>query len=319
MPDRHRNHTVLAVLVLVSLVLVTVDYRQGEDGSLASLQRGALAAFGPAQEGFAAAVRPVGGFLSTIGELSQLRERNAALEAELAKLREGQASVAGLEKENEELRAQLDIRKRLELTTTGAQVIADSPEVSEWSVLLDSGADDGLAPGMPVINADGLVGRLTEVTSEHARLQLLTSPRSGIVARVADTGETGLLRGRGTRPFRFEMTDAEAEVEVGSEVVSRTFAGSAIPDGIPVGEVEEVPETKAAGEAHVSVRPFVDYSSLNVVQVVLDAPVAPADLDEDDLVENPDPPQPPSRDELETPGPESPPPDESDAGLDDVP
>src|SRR5690606_19925542 len=73
MSDRRRSRTVLAVLVLVSLLLLTLDYRQGDGGAVAILQRGALAVFAPVQEGLASVVRPIGGFFSSIGELGSLR------------------------------------------------------------------------------------------------------------------------------------------------------------------------------------------------------------------------------------------------------
>lgn len=292
MRDRRKSPTLLAVLVLVSLVLLTVDYRQGDGGAVAAIQRGAMAVFGPVQEGFAAAVRPVGGLFGSIAELGRLRTENAALNAELDRLREGRVSVADLERENRELRAQLAMRERLGFTTTGARVIAQPPGLFEWSVLIDAGADNGLREGMAVVNQDGLVGKVVQVTRSNARVRLLTSPQAGFVVKVAESGEEGFLHGRGSRPFQLDMADAEAEVAQGTEIVTHAFAGSTIPDGIPVGEVAEHPQTDEAGGAVLSVRPYVDFSRLSLVQVVLDAPEHPSDLDPDELLESEPPPPP---------------------------
>lgn len=283
----------LAVLVLVSLVLLTVDYRQGGEGTVAALQRGVLVVFGPVQEGFAAAVRPVGGLFGSIADLGSLREENVALSEELQRLRESRVSVAELERQNSELREQLAMRDHLAFTTTGAQVIAQSPGIFEWSVLIDAGADNGLRQGMAVINDKGLVGKVVQVTPSNARVQLVSSPQAGYIVKIAQTGEEGFLSGRGTRPYQLDMADAEAEVEPGVEVVTHAFEGSSIPQGIPVGEVEEHPKTAEAGGAVLSVRPYVDFSRLGIVQVVLDAPAQPTDLDPDQLIEDEDPPRPP--------------------------
>lgn len=297
----------LAVLVLVSLVLITVDYRQGDGGWVAVVQRGAVTVFSPVQEGFAATVRPVGRFVGSVAQLGQLREENAALTEELERLRERRVSVADLERQNTELREQLDMRERLGLTTTGAQVIAQTPGAFEWSVLIDAGADNGLRPGMAVVNQDGLVGKLTQVTATNARVHLVTSPQAGYVVKIADTGEEGFLSGRGSRPFQLDMTDAEAEAGAGAEVVTHAFGGSTIPDGIPVGEVEPHPQTEQAGGAVLSVRPYVDFSRLGLVQVVLDAPRHPMELDPEELIEDDEQPRPP------TPEPEGAPPADRDS------
>lgn len=286
MSDRRRNRTVLAMLALVSLVLLTVDYRQKDDSWITVLQRGALTAFGPVQEGFGTVVRPLGELVRSVGELGSLRAQNRQLQADLERLREEQLSLADLRRQNEQLRELLGMRRELRFReTTGAQVIAQPPGSFAWTVLVNAGADQGLRAGQAVINAEGLVGRVTEVTATNARVQLLSSPTSSYVVRVAETGEDGLLRGRGADPFQLEIIDPEVTVQPGAVVVTRAFQGTAIPDGIPVGVVERPAAPRPRGTRFLSVRPYVDFNRLNFVAVVLDAPVqpsAPDDADEDD-------------------------------------
>jgi rod shape-determining protein MreC len=294
MSDRRRHRSLLAVLVLVSLVLLTVDYRQGDGGSIAAVQRGALAVVGPVQEGFARVVRPVGGFFSGVGDLWRLRDENATLLAELEELRDARVSVAHLQQENAELRAHLEMRERLGFTTTGAQVIAQPPGPFDWTVLIDIGAAHGVEIGMAVIDGDGLVGKVIEVTRNNARVELLASPNANYAVRIAESGEAGFLRGRGSRPFQLEIADPEAEVPGDAEVVTLAFQGTTIPDGIPVGTVEgPLGRPGVGGARYLAVRPYVDFARLNVVQVILDGPVYPADLPADELIEPGDLPRPP--------------------------
>ena len=286
---RRRGRTLLAVLVLAALILITVDYRQGTGGAVAAIQRGALTIFAPVAEGFATVVRPVGSFFGAIGELGSLRNRNAGLEADLRALREQQVSVAELQRENEELRNQLGMRERLAFTTTAAQVIAQPPTSVERSVLIDAGADNGLLPGMAVINEFGLVGKLTEVTASQARIELLTSPSARYGVRIADSGEEGFLTGSGSDPFQFEVLDPEAEVLPEAQVVTKLFTGTSIPGGIPVGVVEA---RRGPASRFLTVRPYVDFTRLTTVQVVLDSPTQPSELPEEDRVPAPDLPRP---------------------------
>ena len=285
MPDRRRSRTLFAVLTLVALALITLDYRQGDDGVLSAAQRGAVIAFTPVQEGFSQVVRPVGSFFSAIGQLGSLRRENAALEAELAELNEQMPSVANLERENEELRELLAMRDRLEATTTAARVIGQPPGEQGNTVIIDAGDDQGVEVGMPVLAARGLVGKVVEATASHARVELLTSPTAHYAVRIAESGQTGLLRGQGADPFQLELLDPEAEATEGAEVVTRTFQASTIPDGLPVGEVAARTDDGGPSPRFYQVRPYVDFRGLSFVQVVLDAPEAPERLDPDDLVD----------------------------------
>lgn len=290
----------MAILALVSLVLLTLDYRQGDDGPVAGLERWATSVMAPVQEALAGVVRPVGDFFEGIAELGNLRQENAELEAELRRLRERVVSQADLERENEELRRLLQMRERLSFTTTAAQVIAQPPNAFDWSVLIDAGAEQGIETGMAVINADGLVGKIIEVTRRNARVQLLTSPNAGYAVRVSGTGEEGLLTGRGPRPFQLEVLNPEAEIDAGAQVVTRIFQGTTVPDGIPIGEIAE---GRQGGSRFLPVRPYVDFTRLHLIQVVLDAPVAPSQLDRDELEPDPDPPPAPRVTPTEDPPP----------------
>jgi rod shape-determining protein MreC len=280
--DRRRRRTLLALLVLLALVLLTLDFRQGEDGPIAEAQRVADAAFAPLQRGVAAIIEPVGGFFTTIGDLGRLRDENVALQEELRELRERQVSLADLARENAELRELLGMQQRLEHTTTAGRVIAQPPGQFRWSILIDVGAAQGVRENMAVINADGLVGKITEVGEQHARVQLAVSPNAGYFVRVVETRQHGLLSGRGSRAMQLRIIDdPELEIPADAEVVTRAFQGTSIPDGIPIGVVEEAPAGEVGGAQFLSVRPYVDFTRLDIVLVILDAPEIPEDLVEE--------------------------------------
>jgi rod shape-determining protein MreC len=280
MPEpRRRSRTLVAVLVLISLILITIDYRQGEGGPVSAIQRGALTVFGPVAEGFGAVVRPVTNFFGAIGDIGSLRDQNAELQESIKALQAEALDRAGLEAENERLRGMLDMGKRLGFTTTGAQVIAQPSNAVDRSVLLNIGSDNGLAKGMAVINELGLVGKLVQVGSGTARVELLTNPGAGYGVRIAETGEIGFLTGSGADPFQLELYDPEEEVEAGAPVVTHLFTDSTIMDGIPVGEVvgRQAPDSR-----FLEVRPYVDFTRLTTVQVVLDVPPTPEKLPSED-------------------------------------
>lgn len=98
------------------------------------------------------------------------------------------------------------------------------------------------------------------------------------------------MQGSGSRPFRLEMRDPSVQVAAGDQVVTRTFEGSTIPAGIPVGVVTDSSED--ASPRFRGVRPYVDFSRLSVVQVVTNVRAQPSELPVDELLEPPERPRP---------------------------
>lgn len=273
MYQRRRARVLLAVLSLVALVLITVDFRAGDDGGVLDRVRDlATAAFAPAQDGLAALIRPIGDAAASVGDLFDARAEVAALRERLDRLQERRRSATDIERENERLRGLLDMRDRVDVETLAAHVIALSPSNFSWEVTLDVGAQDGVARDMPVVNGDGLVGRVIQVTPRASRVLLAIDPTFGAAARVARSGETGTLDGRGGGLMRMRPLDPEADIRPGDEIVTAGYENGLFPPGIPIGTVETVGEATTALDREVQVRPFVDFTRLDLVLVLLHTP-----------------------------------------------
>lgn len=272
MYQRRRARVLLAVLVLAALVLITVDFRSGEDGPLASVRGAATSAFGPAQDWLTTAVRPVGTAFASVSDLFRLRSENAALQARLSRLEERRESFSDLLRQNEELRRLLDMRRRSDWDVVAARTISLAPSNYEWTVTLDVGSDAGVARDNVVMNGDGLVGRVIQVTAGASRVLLAIDPNFTAASRVARPGETGPIDGRGGDLMRFRPLDPEADVQVGDEIVTSKYEGGIFPAGIPIGTVESVGDTTTQLSRDVRVRPYVDFTRLDTVLVVLGNP-----------------------------------------------
>lgn len=273
MYQRRRARILLAVLVLVALVLITVDFRTGEDGPVDRLRGGLTAVLRPVQDGLATIVRPIGDAAGNIAEIFRVRSENERLRAQVETLRERHRSATDLQRENEELRALLGMRDDGGFETIAATTVALAPSSFEWTITIDAGAEDGVERGMPVINADGLVGRVIQVQPRASRVLLAIDPNFSAAARVARTGEIGPVSGRGGEPMLFEPFDPESSVDVGDEIVTSRYQSGAFPGGIPIGIVASVEEGATPLVREVQVRPFVDFTRLHVVLVVVNAPV----------------------------------------------
>lgn len=274
MYQRRRARVLLAVLVLVTLVLITVDFRSDDDGPVGALRSAATSLFGPIQDGLAAMLRPIGGAASSVTDLFRLRDENVALRGRLAELEERRSSYEDLQRSNDELRALLELQQRSAFETVASEVIAWSSSNYEFTVTIDAGEREGVALGMPVINQDGLVGRIVQVTPSASRVLLAVDPNFSAAVRTTRERENGRLSGDGPDPLRFELLDPEADVRPGDEVVTSAYSNGVFPAGIPVGTVEDVGEATTLLSLEVTVRPFVDFTALGTVLVVLHEPVA---------------------------------------------
>lgn len=248
---------------------ITVDFRAGERGPLAAIGRVSLDIITPLQKAVASIFRPIGSFFSTIANIPSLRAENARLKTELAGLRGDRAAFADRERRIGELEALLDLKSTLNLFTRGARVIAESPSNFEEAVFIDRGSADGVALDMPVMAADGLVGRVVKVTRSSAKVMLIIDPESHVGVRLAKSGETGdLVGGRGDE-LRLNLVEPETEVLPSEPVVTSGFTGSLFPPGIPVGEVTVAKPSELGLSKEVLVRPNVDFSRLEYVLLVL--------------------------------------------------
>jgi rod shape-determining protein MreC len=274
--SRRRQLTVLAALLAAAIVCITIDFRQPDGGPVDRLQRLAVAAFGPLQRGASAVVRPVADLAALPGELGGLRDDNRRLEAEVARLRAQERTYADVLGENRRLRGALGMARRCGCRTVGATVVAGSGSNFQLSVTVDAGSRQGVQRGMAVVDADGLVGRVTQVTADYAIVLLITDPASGVAATLGRGKGPGIVKGSGAQLFSFQPVRAGTPVRRGDPVLTQAYQGSVFPAGLPIGVVERVDPAGAASLVpRVAVRPYAALGALDVVAVVVDRPRPP--------------------------------------------
>ncbi|MCC5949945.1 MAG: rod shape-determining protein MreC [Nitriliruptoraceae bacterium] len=267
--SQRRARVLLAVLLVAALVLVTVDFRSEPGGRTDGVRGVVTTVTRPLQDGVSALVRPFTTLGDTVNDLFATRGENRRLREQVATLQQRRASAADLERENVELRELLAIRDRTELPTVTARTVALAPSNFEWTITIDVGSNDGIERDMPVIDGDGLVGRVIQVTPNASRVLLAIDPTFAAAARVADSGEIGTIDGRGGDPMLMRPLDPEAGIEVGDEIVTSSYQGGVFPAGIPIGTVSSVPESASRLTSEVLVNPFVDFTRLHHVLVIL--------------------------------------------------
>ena len=270
----------LALLLVTSIGLITVDYRaSGDDGRspLDGLRAVAAAAFGPVEQVAAAIARPVGeavdglsGLGSGRDEVARLRRENEALTRQLRTSELARNRAA-------ELDALLRLAGAGRYRIVPAQVVAiGAAQTFSWTVTIDAGTRDGVRPDMTVLNGDGLVGRVKTAGPTTATVLLAVDPGSSVGVRLAGSMEVGFTTGQGLDDvLDLRLLDGQSTIERGDRLVTFGSQGDMpyVP-GVPVGEVRSVSGTPGSQTRTASVVPYVDFSALDLVGVVVQPPRA---------------------------------------------
>ena len=274
---RARNTRLLVVtLVGISLVTITVDYREGSQGPLSAAGDAAIEAMAPLQAAVSKVTHPVGNFFSTLIRLPAIRADNERLKNALAEANQKLASSTADMSRVGEMEALLGLRDTLgaKVKTTAAQVIANGVSNFEWTITLDKGSDEGIKVDMPVLAPAGLVGHVVRVSADASVVELIIDPDSAVAGRLATSGKTGLVEGQGARDLRMSLVDTTVDIQPAENVVTAGYripgvATSLYPPNIAIGEVSHTLTDPSALEKVVTVRPAVDFSTLDLVLVVL--------------------------------------------------
>jgi rod shape-determining protein MreC len=269
---------VLGTLVVLALALITISFRESDDGPLHDAQGAVASALQPLTIAVERVARPFRDAYGWTVDLIDARDENERLRAEIEQLEQAVIQNESALQENVSLKALLGFAEGPsfpgDYTYVATTVTSRPARAFEQEVVLPVGTDNGVAINAPVVTADGLVGRVTELTSDTSRVTLLTDESSAVSARDLRTGATGLVE-HGQTGDSLVMTRVRKEenVEVGDEVVTSGWRSgdlnSLYPKNIKVGVVTSVGQTQTDLYQQVQIASDVDFASLDVVAVLI--------------------------------------------------
>ncbi|GAA2802434.1 rod shape-determining protein MreC [Kitasatospora paracochleata] len=274
MRDTRESRLLLILLVAVAFALITVDIKGGESSPLNGARRAAAGVLGPVEKGAAGAVDPVAGYIRAIRDAGTHQQRLDQITRENTDLRQRLASSDTAAARTKQLDDLLRTAGSGGYTVKAAQVIAiGAAQGFSWTITIDAGSDDGLTRDMTVINGQGLVGRITTVAPTTATVLLASDPGFTAGVRLEGSGEIGFAAGQGTSPMRIQLLNGRAQVKNGDRLVTfGSQSGRPFVPGVPVGKVVEVEATPGQLTKTVQVEPFVQFTRLDLVGVVVVPP-----------------------------------------------
>ncbi|HEX9763942.1 MAG TPA: rod shape-determining protein MreC [Candidatus Acidoferrales bacterium] len=233
------RHVSLLVAVLLGQLFL-LAYQIKTDNDVRLLRRWAIAVIGPIEKGVNTTWEGGSSLISDYVALFNARRENERLQAELNQARLRLQRLEARASEADQLSALLEFKQaHAEAPLVAARVIGASPAATSRTVLIDRGADAGLAPNMVVLTPEGLVGKVVEVYPGASQVLLITDRKSGVGVELADSGVKGVLKGGGSWLGRLEYIPHEETVSVGARVVT-SGQDQLFPKGLEVGEVISV-------------------------------------------------------------------------------
>ncbi|MEI6244426.1 MAG: rod shape-determining protein MreC [Acidobacteriota bacterium] len=273
MIDIRRRTTYFFLLVSLGHVLLISAQVQSKSG-MPLLEHVAFSAFAGIQRLSASVADGAWSLWGRYVALHGVVADNVQLRAEITTLQGELQQKDALAARTRSLEAALQLQPTVSGRTIAARVIAGDPTPGAFIITIDRGTDDGLRENMGVIAPGGVVGRImVGLTPKAARVQLLVGRNAGAGALLERVAAEGVVTGGGDDPpLRMQFVNKSYDVAAGDRVVTSGHDGL-FPAGFVIGTVSRV--ARGGGlYLQVDVRPAVNFSHLDVVLVLLDAPAS---------------------------------------------
>lgn len=260
-----KKMVVIGVLVTLSILIVSLSSRRPYPAY--GPGRIAIALVAPFQKIITGTRHFFGDIWEHYFALVSAAEENRRLHSELQKAQAMNFRHHETLQANARLRELLSLGQDVQRPVIAAQVVGKDPSPWFQTVLVDKGRQDGVAKGQPVINPQGVVGMVVEVTGHYAKVMLITDPNSAVDAIVQKNRARGIIKGGTAGYCVLNYVLRKHDVAMGDAVISSGM-DRVFPKGTPIGRVASIVKREAGIFQNVTVTPFVDFERLEEVLIV---------------------------------------------------
>ena len=249
----------LPFLVLLSATMVILG--KADQVLFESLRVAVADTASPALDVLSRPLAALGHLMDRARDFVAVYQNNVRLTEENERLLRWQQAAFRLASENARLRELLKLTPEPATTFITARVIANSGGAYVRSLMIHAGSENGIGRGQAAMTGEGLVGRVSEVGRQAARVLLVTDLNSRVPVIVEGPQQRALLTGDNSERPCLRYLNAGAEIKVGDRVVT-SGQGGVFPPGLPVGVVASLD-----GEAP-RVEPYVEMSRVEYLRIV---------------------------------------------------
>ncbi len=260
--------TVVIILIVLGLVGVVLD--QNED--LQPIEDVALRVVVPIQERLTSLTNTISDLTEATQDRQELQRRNEELQSLADSLMIENVRLKEIESENETLRQLLNFTQAHPTHTYKAaevkgRVIGRDPSNFRSYLIIDIGYEQEIEPGMPVVTELGLVGRITDVGSNWAKVMLIIDPSSSVNALVQTSRATGVVEGQVGESLVMKYIPQAETVNV-NDIILTSGLGGNFPKKLIIGQVTAVYQRDIEMFQQADIRPTVDFNNLEIVLVI---------------------------------------------------
>ncbi|MCL1798290.1 MAG: rod shape-determining protein MreC [Eggerthellaceae bacterium] len=262
------SNILLAGLLVVSLVLVTLYFREGEEGVLHQVQSSVSGAVIPLKfasgaigSGTDSASAALDNLSASEATLEALRQQNQELREQIARLEEYRQEANRLED-------LLGLKEYYVLDTVPARVTSRTAHAWENTITINRGERHGIIAGLPVMGQSGIIGQVVSVSGASATVRLLQDPQSGVAVLIQSNRAEGIVRGSLDGLLYLENLDVNAGVQVGDVLITSGLGGRYF-RGLLVGTVVRVDENQGGETRRIVVLANASARSLEEVLVIV--------------------------------------------------
>lgn len=226
----------------------------------------------PVQKFVSGIANNVRGFFSHFGDIAHLRQENEQLEIQLKKLEDQNSRNEVYKKENERLREMLGLKDTFkDFKLVASNVIGRDSSTWFVSLMIDKGTNDGLEMMDAVITPDGLVGHITDIGSNWARITTILDSQSTVAVMVERTEDLATIDGdvdlSANGICKMTYIPKDSTITVGDTAKTSGFGG-VYPKGINVGKIIKIhPENKGVSQ-YAEIEPSVNFDRIYEVYVI---------------------------------------------------
>lgn len=266
----------MIVTTVAIILIVIIGMTSSERIKITGFEKAIGNIISPVEKLFFNVGKSVSNIFGTIGNIGKFKEENEQLKKKIALLEEENRKYEDIIGKTDFLRNEARLKEKTSYKLIDAQVVGKEP--GNWfdRFIIDKGLNDGIKKGDTVIQGvevnksliqEGVVGRITDVGDNWAKVSSIVDESSNISFRVTRTQDGGILSGSVDNKLSGYFFDNKADVKKGDKLFTSGLGESYVKD-LYIGEVKEVVKKEEDLMKRVVVAPAVNFKKIYRVHVI---------------------------------------------------